>query len=395
MNEPAAVGENSGNIPALDGIRGILALWVLLGHTLIGVGGSIPVLNTLGLAVYGFMTLSGFLMAAHYRLREPSEPWRSVKTWRLFYTRRFFRLAPLYYFALAIAFTFHHWYILGYQEIAAAFPNGFTPSSGVPGFELSSILVHATFLFGLIPSQANNNILPDWSLGLEMQFYFVFPFLMLALRKIGPAWFAFATWLIMTTAQKYCPTYPQPSFVPLVLSAFVVGMMVSEAWLTRDKLQASAFLVLAMFLSSVRMPATYQFMPLILTFLVIFPKLFPTFKIHRVGNAALKILGSRFGSYIGDRSYSVYLLHMLVLVPVFITLMKFPEFDQARPLVRFSIASPMVLVLCFAASELTFRFIEKPFIAVGRRLISSTRVVIPSGVEVKQPEPAALSLETK
>jgi peptidoglycan/LPS O-acetylase OafA/YrhL len=393
MNEETAEPlKNSGNIPALDGIRGILALWVLLGHTLVGVGGSIPVLNIPGLAVYGFMTLSGFLMAAHYRLREPSEPWGSIRTWRLFYTRRFFRLAPLYYFALAIAFTFHHWYIPGYQQIAATFPNGFTSGSGVPGFDLSSVLVHITFLFGLVPSQASNNILPDWSLGLEMEFYFVFPFLMLALRKMGPAWFAVSTWLIMTTAQIYCPQYPQPSFLPLVLSAFVIGIMISEAWLMKDKLKASVLLALAMFLSSVRMPATYQFIPLILMFLVIFPKLFSAFKIERIGNAVLDALGSRFGSYIGDRSYSIYLLHMLLLVPVFLTLMKFPEFDQARPLVRFAIACPIMLGLCFALSELTLKYIEKPFIGLGRRFIAPTRSV---DIEAERPDPTGASLETK
>jgi hypothetical protein len=38
-----------------------------------------------------------------------------------------------------------------------------------------------------------------------------------------------------------------------------------------------------------------------------------------------------------------------------------------------------VLALCFAASELTFRFIEKPFVAMARRLITRTRAVIDSG----------------
>ena len=34
------------------------------------------------------------------------------------------------------------------------------------------ILLHVTFLFGLFPSFIQDSILPDWSIGLEMQFYF-------------------------------------------------------------------------------------------------------------------------------------------------------------------------------------------------------------------------------
>jgi len=381
MPEEPIAHDMTGEVPALDGVRGLLALWVLLGHTLIGVGGSIPVLNTPGLAVFGFMTLSGFLMAVHFRLREDREPWASPSTWRLFYTRRFFRIAPLYYTALAISFTFHHWFMSGYQQFPQ-FSSGLTQPLEVLDFNVSSLLLHVSFLFGFSPAQSNNNILPDWSLALEMQFYFLFPFLMLALRRIGPAWFAVSTWLIMSTAQIYSPTYGQPAFLPLVLSAFVIGIMISEAWLERDKFRASVLLVLAMFLSSVRMPAAYQMIPLVLTFLVIFPNLFAYLKVSAPGKLALKLLGGPLGSYIGDRSYSVYLLHMLVLVPLLLMLMRFPEFEQARPLVRFAFVGPIMVILCFAIAGLTFKYIETPFIALGRKLTARTRVGCPAKVRV-------------
>jgi hypothetical protein len=63
-----------GDIPVLHGIRGCLAVWVLLGHTLACCNAYAPVLSAPGVAVYAFMVMSGFLMALHFRLREQCEP---------------------------------------------------------------------------------------------------------------------------------------------------------------------------------------------------------------------------------------------------------------------------------------------------------------------------------
>jgi len=55
------------HITCLDGIRGLLAMWVFWGHICIFVGLKMPILGTPALAVDLFMLLSGFLMA--YQLR--------------------------------------------------------------------------------------------------------------------------------------------------------------------------------------------------------------------------------------------------------------------------------------------------------------------------------------
>jgi peptidoglycan/LPS O-acetylase OafA/YrhL len=195
QNAPARATMISGDIPVLNGIRGLLALWVLLGHVHIYCGGQLPFLSTPGMAVYAFMVMSGFLMALHFRLREQREPWQSPKTWGIFYVRRFFRIAPLYYLLLAFALTFQGPYMAAYNNLGKFYRPDFVQAVGIPafdldGFDFATLFYHVTFLFGAIPSQSSNNMMPDWSIGLEMQFYLVFPFLMIALRKIGPAWFA-------------------------------------------------------------------------------------------------------------------------------------------------------------------------------------------------------------
>ena len=82
------------HIGALDGLRGGAALWVLIGHATILTGTRIPILSKPDLAVDLFMMLSGFLMCFHYLERRETEPWHRRSTWTLFWTRRFFRIAP-------------------------------------------------------------------------------------------------------------------------------------------------------------------------------------------------------------------------------------------------------------------------------------------------------------
>jgi peptidoglycan/LPS O-acetylase OafA/YrhL len=363
----------AGDIPVLNGIRGLLALWVLLGHTLIICGAHLPILEAPGVAVFAFMVMSGFLMAFHFRLREHREPWENPRTWFLFYVRRFFRIAPLFYLTLAVAFAFHESYMTTYYELERIFPNGFTHQNGIPAFDLTGLLLHVTFLFGLIPSQSDNNILPDWSIGLEMQFYFVFPFLMLALRKIGAIWFAAIALIILFAAQRFAPAFPQPAFLPLVLTAFVVGIFMSEALMSSDKSRSAALLVLAVFLASIRMPAMFQTIPLVMIFLINFPELFEPFKIRRLGSVLSNILGGRFGVFTGDRSYSVYLLHMLLLVPLVSLLARMSWFEHLPPLARFGVTAPAMIIACYALASITLTTIENPFIAIGRKVTASRK----------------------
>ena len=104
MKQGAAHANNTDHLPWLDGLRGFAALWVLVSHAQIlsGMRG-IPVLSWGELAVDLFMLLSGFLMAHHYVLRQEKEPWDAKATFYTFWLRRFFRIAPLYYFLLFFA----------------------------------------------------------------------------------------------------------------------------------------------------------------------------------------------------------------------------------------------------------------------------------------------------
>lgn len=149
------------------------------GHTLTKVGVTIPIISQAAIAVDVFMLISGYLLCYQFHRLETMEPWTRSSSWLRFYTRRFFRIAPLYCLALLVALVFDTQYETDRNLVFSIFPPDCLGLSPV------NILVHGTFLYGLLPSYASNNHLPDWSLSLEMQYYAMLPLLMIAVRRFG------------------------------------------------------------------------------------------------------------------------------------------------------------------------------------------------------------------
>lgn len=164
------------------------ALWVMTAHCFIWGMGGVDRYNILEpkKAVTLFMVISGFLMIYtidHGR----TEPGRWI-TWKRFYVRRFFRIAPAYYLALATVILLWPPFSEGIHTLQSLRPERWANDTiygpQFQDFSALSILLHLTFLFGLFPDYSFSTSLPDWSLSLEMQFYAVFPILYLAVRRL-------------------------------------------------------------------------------------------------------------------------------------------------------------------------------------------------------------------
>ncbi len=178
----------SARVECLDGLRGLAALWVLMGHCVILAGWSLAIIDKPDLGVDLFMMLSGFFMVFHYQERAKQEPWSEPRTWLKFWTRRYFRISPLYYLALVFALGLGPM-ILVWRNLIDDFSHLVPyPASIYIDHSFANIALHLTFLFGLLPAYSVHTPLPDWNLGLEMQFYAVFPALMLLTEEIrlGP-----------------------------------------------------------------------------------------------------------------------------------------------------------------------------------------------------------------
>jgi peptidoglycan/LPS O-acetylase OafA/YrhL len=169
-------------------------------------------------------------------------------------------------------------------------------------------------------------------------------------------------------------------------------MLMSEARLSQDKMQTAALLVIAMFLASVRMPAKFQAIALAMILIINFPGLFQHLKIMRLGNIIVGMLDGRFGKFIGDRSYSVYLLHMLVVVPLLSVLAGEAWFNNSSALIQFVMVTPVVVIVTYSLASVTLVFVESPFIAIGRRLIahSTLRRAWPAGKRQRATVPVSV-----
>lgn len=157
----------------VDALRGIAILLVIFVHT----GGRTPIGSLFEICSrygqYGvqlFFVMSAFTLALSLD-RLPSLGRREYGD---FMMRRFFRIAPLYYLGILFyaTFTFLSFRLFHYTP--------FTQPS-----DYSAVKVFANFLFlhGLMP-EGNSDVVPGgWSIGCEMLFYTVVPFLFLAARK--------------------------------------------------------------------------------------------------------------------------------------------------------------------------------------------------------------------
>jgi peptidoglycan/LPS O-acetylase OafA/YrhL len=166
-------------IPELDGLRGLAIFLVAAGHFFLFTGGSRiahllrTTLNLYWTGVDLFFVLSGFLIGGI--LLDHRE---SASYFRTFYTRRFFRIVPLYYTWIGI-------YIL-LVTFGSAFLRAHVHTGTFQPVD-RGILSHFLFLqnFG---NPINSSLsfwwfFPLWSLAVEEQFYLISPLVVFLISR--------------------------------------------------------------------------------------------------------------------------------------------------------------------------------------------------------------------
>ena len=148
------------HIKSLDGIRGLSALLVFLGHA--GLGRVIPG----GFGVTVFFVLSGFLITTLLRAEYATTGRIDL---RAFYLRRIYRIFPPLYMTLLIAA------VLPLPHATS------TPTAGGIAAQMLQLTNYYSIFFG------ESHLLPYtgtmWSLAIEEHFYVLYPITLLALFK--------------------------------------------------------------------------------------------------------------------------------------------------------------------------------------------------------------------
>jgi peptidoglycan/LPS O-acetylase OafA/YrhL len=170
-------------IPELDGLRGMAIFVVMAGHFAITIEGSRSghllqtSLNLYWTGVDLFFVLSGFLIGGILMDHRESSSY-----FRTFYTRRFFRIVPVYYIWISV-------YIL-----LVTFGGAFLREHMRTGTVLPvdrGILSHFLFLQNFNPPGETLSfpwLGPMWSLAVEEQFYLVSPLLIRLVSRRSLPW---------------------------------------------------------------------------------------------------------------------------------------------------------------------------------------------------------------
>lgn len=378
-------------IDCLDGLRGLAAFWVLLGHASLLSGWKIPLIHSPNLAVDLFMMLSGFLMVFHYQERREREPWHALSTWMTFWTRRFFRIAPLYYVLLAVAIILGPELGAARHAIATAIPGTGTVDTRYTDQSWYNLLIHLSFVFGFSRGYGFRTALPDWSIGLEMAFYAAFPFLMILVARIGFVTTALGAtllcYLLSLMFPGYFTAFAEPSMLALKLPVFLGGMLVAASLKAEGRHRLILLGIGAMIsLAPIRGAESDGLAPLIrllslgaLAVLADCHRMPQMAGLHRIVPKISLLFGSRPATFLGDTSYGVYLLHLLVMLPVMQVALLFRP--ASRPIL-FLLTVTIVLPVVYLAAWGLHLWIERPGIQWGRHVLKAARPKLPGKSEL-------------
>ncbi|WP_417319152.1 acyltransferase family protein [Emcibacter sp.] len=345
-------------IYSYDLLRGLCAIFVALYHFLFWTANTTSYVSPLGAinnagtyGVYMFFMLSGATMCSSYRDRL-----KTSADFVYYYGVRWARILPLYFFVMMLT-VLSLYFIVGEKD-----------------WSLAKIILNSSLLFGFGMPGETSNVGGGWSIGIEVVFYTVFPMLLFLMDT--KSW-KFDLVLLLTAC------FVQITFVNYVVAIngadfhlawdyytnflsfagyFVFGCMVSK-WLLPRRQVSSGFAILIVFILTLG----FVFYPTSgsgesvsgysgFVFLII---AFAVFLLWSMCELPVWLRG--VGSFLGDISYSVYLLHPFCFKGVELVTSRLidPEFLARQPWVVIIVS----MILTIIAAKIVYVVVEKPMLA--------------------------------
>jgi peptidoglycan/LPS O-acetylase OafA/YrhL len=354
-------------LPGLTSLRFFAAFHVVMFHLysmhILEGAGMYRRLASIGyVGVSLFFVLSGFILVYTYAGRE----WTKGEFWRA----RFARIYPAYLFSLVVTAPSFFYVCIKLKDMDIPFFAWFK----------THLVLSATLVPPLLQAWVPNAALawnpPAWSLSVEAFFYVVFPLLvgwLMRTRRNTLAWVALASWLVSfalstgywllkpdgvahtddqflnlvwLNALKFNPLARLPEFVlGMCLGFLFLRKAVDRKWATPLLLGGVVtFLAIAMVSPQIPYPILHD------------SALAPAFAAIIFGLALrpewITFLEVRPLVLLGDASYTLYLLHSLILG------VYFSPFGQLRHISFWGIA--IGLSIPIVVSLLVYRWIEEP-----------------------------------
>jgi peptidoglycan/LPS O-acetylase OafA/YrhL len=356
------------HLVGVHALRGTAALMVFCFH--LHYVGLIPIPKSWGLiASHGglgvelFYVLSAFslLYSNQKNVRSGDSPW--ILTYLI---KRFFRIAPLFYAMLVV-----HCLLILFVF------NG--------KLDIQRIIISVLFIFNFVPKEAEGVVWASWSIGVEMVFYAFLPLIMVSIKSLRSAivlWFVavLASYVyrrLLEADTGIPPGYAHYAFMSQlgvfcggILGYWMFDKIMSSTEKVRRKLwwviviigPVAAILLLSdstKFLVASGRPDT-QLWGLSFGFIAVLTAI-----------SANRWMAHPVLQHFGERSYSIYLTHAVVIYATGPLIRRFYEF--CYPVLGgygFALIALVVLIPTLLISEVTYRLIEVRGIAFGKRFSS-------------------------
>ncbi len=342
-----------GDTDFITGLRAIAAFMVIAIHT-----GAFRDFGLLGNVItdngkYGvqvFFVISGFTIAQTYRTASGFWP---------YFGRRFMRIAPLYYFLVLVGFA-----LILTQSIPTPYWMDYYGSQP----DLYNLLMHLSFLSPLDARVTASILGVEWTIPIEMFWYLVLPlFLPIALIRRRVV-MVLAGLLVLAAATRAIGHFTLPPsgahFLPFTYGAyFFLGALcdalrrewVAGAIADRMRWLYASYGLFALALTT-DIGVNSALFGIATAGIIVF---------HPGSNLRKGVLGARPILFLGSISYSLYLIHYLIISLA----QTVPDWFPSSGLGYFAV----IAALTTAASTLTYLLIERPSNLLGRRMFERLR----------------------
>jgi peptidoglycan/LPS O-acetylase OafA/YrhL len=347
-----------GRIDELEGLRGILAVWVVIVHLLPAAGIDPHVLGVISpffgdvIRVQIFCIMSGFVIFIMLS--------KTRENYLTYIVRRFSRLYPLYIFTFFLSVAFS---LVALQALTTASFQSAKNAGRIAIFNEAfsrwpeHIFAHATLFHGIIPDSwlpegAYTFLGQAWNISTEFQFYIIVPFLFwvfnnrsIAVKLGGGAAIVIGWWLTRN--------WPNSSALPHFAVYFLLGIISYYAW-QRDWSRLKLLNPMTIFIASVLA------LPLSVATAIWIYVFGYAVLVRDKGTAAGLVshfLTHPIMLWLGGISYSLYLLHMIPLYGWMAVLNRF-ELDQW---VYFALLTLLTLGTAVPMAYFSFKYVETLF----------------------------------
>lgn len=364
MSKLVKFNHQSNRFESLDGFRGILAISVFIHHVAIwkqyieteewNSPQEVFYHHLGGTSVSFFFMITSFLFV-NKLIRDSEKGDFDAKA---FFVSRFFRIVPLYYFSVLMILIFT--LVATHFEIVSTYKDFI-----VIGFHWVTFNIFNKIPFNHFFDSNIVNSSVEWSLSYEWLFYFTIPLLSLFFVKsfqkkliLGIISISF---ILLFLFYHHVLLLPMLSFLGGAISPFVLNYFpnITKKVSTNKLISLSIIILMIYLLNSERKLVNFVITTYIFTMIAL-------------GNNIFGILKSTTLKFLGEISYSTYLLHGIILfvgLYLIVGIENLKKYTDSQYCLTIFAISPFVIIV----STITYKFIEAPFINFGKQKIRNSK----------------------